>query len=53
MRMVGSSKRGRELTAGYAAWRRFELLDAAFQRIQALVGPLRGLIGGLGALAWQ
>jgi hypothetical protein len=29
---------------------RFELLDAAFQLVQPLVGALRGLIGGFGAL---
>ena len=38
------------LTARLAGRCRFELLDAAFQRIQPLVGLLRGLIGGFGAL---
>src|SRR5690606_29362935 len=38
------------LTARRAARRRFELLDAAFHLIQSLVGLLRGLIGGFGAL---
>src|SRR6476659_10596878 len=38
------------LTARFAGRCRFELLDAAFQLIQPLVGLLRGLIGGFGAL---
>src|SRR5690606_6437778 len=38
------------LAARRAAGRRFELLDATFDLIQALVGPLRGLVGGFGAL---
>ena len=38
------------LTARLAAGHGFELLDAAFNLIQPLVGLLRGLIGGFGAL---
>ena len=38
------------LAARLAAGRRLKLLDAAFNLIQPLVGLLRGLIGGFGAL---
>src|SRR5690606_33109459 len=38
------------LAARHAARGRFDLLDAALQLIQPLVGPLRGLIGRFGTL---
>src|SRR5690606_19465463 len=40
----------KRLAARLSARCRFELLDAAFDLIQPLIGPLCGLIGGFGAL---